>query len=84
MLCRQDPCVDGVVENGVNGWQYADGREFGTYLSAFCGDDALRARMSADAKASSEQFSAEAFGAAAERLYASVQEAAMPVAAGER
>ena len=84
VLCRRDPCVDGVVENGVNGWQYTDGREFGTYLSAFCGDDALRARMSADAKASSEQFSAEAFGAAAERLYASVQEAAMPVAAGER
>ena len=84
VLCRRDPCVDGVVENGVNGWQYTDGREFGTYLSAFCGDDALRARMSADAKASSEQFSAEAFGEAAARLYASVQEAAMPVAAGER
>ena len=84
VLCRKDPCVDGVVENGANGWQYEDSQTFCRHLSAFCGDAALRERMSREAKASAEKFSAEAFGAAAARLYASVQQEAMPVAVGER
>ena len=84
VLCRRDPCVDGVVEDGINGWQYDSGEDFGRCLSSFCGDKVLRERMRAAARESSEKFSAEAFGAAAERLYASVQEAAMPAAAGER
>ncbi len=84
VLCRRDACVEGVVENGVNGWQYEDGRRFGEYLSAFCSDGALRERMGREARASSEKFSAEAFGATAAKLYASVQAEAMPAAAGER
>lgn len=84
VLCRRDPCVDGVVEDGVNGWQYDSGKDFGRYLSDFCTDPALRRQMREAARESSEKFSAEAFGAAAARLYASVQEEAMPAAAGER
>ena len=84
VLCRRDPCVDGVVEDGVNGWQYDNGEDFGRYLSAFCADKELRAQMRAAARESSEKFSAEAFGAAAARLYASVEETVMPAAAGER
>jgi len=84
VLCRRDPCVDGVVEDGVNGWQYEDAESFGRYLSAFCGDAALRERMSREAQLSSERFSAEAFGAAAAALYASVQKEAMPAVSGER
>lgn len=74
VLCRKDPCVDGVVENGVNGWQYEDGGAFGEHLSAFCSDAALRERMGRAARESAERFSAEAFGRAAERLYLSVRE----------
>jgi len=84
VLCRKDPCVDGVVENGVNGWQYETGSAFGDHLSAFCTNPALREQMCAAAEESAEKFSAHAFGAAAERLYQSIQEAAMPTAAGER
>ena len=84
VLCRRDPCVDGVVEDGVNGWQYDSGEDFGRNLSSFCGDKALRERMRAAARESSEKFSAEAFGAAAARLYASVEEDAMPAAVGAR
>ena len=84
VLCRRDPCVDGVVEDGVNGWQYDSGEDFGRCLSSFCGDKALRERMRAAARESSEKFSAEAFGAAAARLYASVEEDAMPAAVGAR
>ena len=72
VLCLRDSCVDGVVENGVNGWQYEDGADFAARLSAFCGDSGLRRRMRQAALASSEQFSAEAFGRAAEALYRSV------------
>lgn len=82
VLCKKDACVDGVVENGVNGWQYETAGAFSEYLSAFCDNAALREKMSRAARASSEKFSAEAFGAAAESLYRSVQQDAMPAAAG--
>ena len=84
VLCRKDPCVDGVVEDGVNGWQYEDSAGFCRCLSAFCSSLELREQMSEAAKASSEKFSAEAFGKAAEKLYLSVEAETMPTAAGER
>ena len=33
-LCRQDPCLTGVIRDGVNGWQFRDGAEFRTASSA--------------------------------------------------
>lgn len=72
VLCCKDPCVDGVVENGVNGWQYENGAEFGRCLEEFCSSAGLRSEMSRAAEASAERFSGEAFGAAAERLYESL------------
>ena len=77
VLCRRDPCVEGVVEDGVNGWQYDSGEDFGRYLSEFCDSAGLRRQMSEAAKRSSEKFSAEAFGKSAERLYQSVARSAM-------
>lgn len=75
VLCRKDRCVDGVVESGVNGWQYETGEEFSRRLREFCGDRELRERMRRAAGISAERFSAEAFGAAVERLYRSVCDA---------
>ena len=72
VLCRKDPCIDGVVENDVNGWQYEDGTQFNRYLAEFCSDAGLRAAMSRAAWESAERFSGAAFGAAAERLYQSL------------
>lgn len=77
VLCRRDTCVDGVVEDGVNGWQYDSGEDFGRYLSAYCNSGSLREQMSAAARESSEKFSAEAFGKAVERLYQSVEHTEM-------
>ena len=84
VLCRKDPCVDGVIADGVNGWQYEDTEGFTAALAAFCGDRARREAMGRAARESSERFSAGAFGAAVERLYREVQRQWMPVAAGER
>ncbi len=84
VLCRRDPCVEGVVENGVNGWQYDTGDGFARDLAEFCGNPALQEEMHRAARDSSEKFSAGAFGAAAERLYQSLQRSAVPMASGAR
>jgi len=84
VLCRKDPSVDGVIEDGVNGWQYEDAAGFARALSGFCGDAERRREMGRAALASSERFSAEAFGEAMEKLYQEVQRQWMPMAAGER
>lgn len=72
VLCRKDPCLEGIIENGVNGWQYEDSREFCRCLAAFCGDKALRKQMARSARETAERFSAETFGRSAEALYRSV------------
>ena len=74
VLCRKDPCLEGVIENGVNGWQYETGEAFCLHLAQFCGDKALRKQMAQAAEDTAERFSAEAFGRAAEALYRSVLE----------
>lgn len=84
VLCRRDPCVEGVVENGVNGWQYDTGDGFARDLTEFCGNPSLQEEMHRAARDSSEKFSAGAFGAAAERLYQSLQRSAVPMASGAR
>ena len=80
VLCRRDECVDGVVEDGVNGWQYASAGDFSRCLSAFCDDPDLRRRMAQNAWESAERFSAGAFGRSVEALYLSVQGHPLPLA----
>ena len=84
VLCRRDPCVEGVVEDGVNGWQYESQEEFARCLAAFCGSGETRERMQRAAWRSAEKFSAEAFGAAAEALYLSLLGQPAPTAGGTR
>lgn len=84
VLCLRDSCVEGVVEDGVNGWQYENGESFARYLHAFCENSELRQQMRQAALASAERFSSEAFGEAAEKLYQSLQEQPVPMAAGAR
>ena len=45
VLCLRDSCVEGVVEDGVNGWQYETGEAFSQYLHAFCESGELRQQM---------------------------------------
>ena len=68
-LCRADPCIEGVIINGVNGWQYNDRREFSEKLSLLLSDRSLLAQMSKNAAASADSFSAELFGKRVEQLY---------------
>jgi len=68
-LCRQDPCLEEVIRNGENGWQYRSEEEFLEKLELFLGDTQLRKKMSAAALASAENLSAERFAQRAEAIY---------------
>lgn len=70
-LCRRDPCLSGVIEDGVNGWQFSTGAEFTDRLRTFLSDEALRASMSsAAAEGARRSFSAESFALRAVQVYA--------------
>ena len=68
-VCRADPCLAGVIENGVNGWQYETGRERDEVLHRLLADEPLRAQLARGAAASAAAFSEEAFGEKALALY---------------
>ncbi len=87
-LCRRDACLAGVVQNGVNGWQYDTAAEFCRYVRAFAADEALRRRMALAARQSAAEFSAPVFARRAAAVYeqqcAAAARAAHPGAAAVR
>lgn len=68
-VCRADPCLNGVIENGVNGWQYETGRERDEELNRLLTDELLRKRLARGAAAGAAAFSEEAFGEKVLALY---------------
>lgn len=61
VLCRADLCLDGVVENGFNGWQWKDEAEFASALNTIISDPALRGSCAKNALATAARYSAEHF-----------------------
>lgn len=68
-LCRADECLDGVILQGQNGWQYRTEAEFNAYLGEFYKNPACHEAMSAAARQVAEEYSAETFAQRAEALY---------------
>ena len=66
-LCREDPCLTGVIRNGENGWQYRDQADFLDKLSRFL--SCPRERLSRGARASAEEYSAQRFAERVEAIY---------------
>ncbi len=61
-LCKKDACLDGVITDNENGWQYATEAEFQQRLHDFITHPELRARLSQNARAIAvRDFSAENF-----------------------
>lgn len=56
VLCRADDCLDDLVEDGVNGWQYHTSEEFHHYLNLLCSDAMLRKKISDQALLSSARY----------------------------
>ncbi len=70
-LCRRDPCLVGVVVDGVNGWQFRDGAEFRTGVARLLKDPGLREEMSkAAAELARREFSIEMFARRTAAVYA--------------
>lgn len=74
-LCRKDDCLSGVIENGVDGWQFENGREFTAHLQEFLADEQLRASMRvAAAERARQNFSAANFVSRVTEVYAAAIE----------
>jgi 1,2-diacylglycerol 3-alpha-glucosyltransferase len=66
-LCRADPCLEGVILEGTNGWEYTDQQEFLQKLEIAQTRD-LR-EMGQTARRSARNFSAELFAERVEAIY---------------
>ena len=69
MLCKKDTCLDGIVTDGVNGWQYEDPAQFKAHILEMLDDISLRLRLGRGSLAASRRFSTEYFADSVELLY---------------
>ena len=69
LVCRRDPCLNGVLEHGKNGYSYRGRDEFGKYVKDLLGQEEKRAQMSAHSCELAKTFGTEAFGQAVGSLY---------------
>ena len=71
ILCKDDPCLDEVVENGENGFTYASPEEFETVLDYLLEDRAARQHIGKKAvESTQENYSTEAFAREVDEIYA--------------
>ena len=69
VLCRKDACVDGVVVDDENGWQYRDLAEFRARLEYFLEHREVWPALRAAALESSHRFSVPFFAQHVEQVY---------------
>lgn len=70
VVCKADPCLEGVVINGKTGYACATAEEMAGTIGKIPADDALRGELTANAGALvREKYSSEAFAATMERVY---------------
>ncbi len=68
-ICKRDACLDGVIINEYNGWQFESGKEFYSTLQKILSSKELLEKMSENAKISAEKFSSKAFAESVEGIY---------------
>lgn len=68
-LCRADPCLNGVIRDGENGWQFRDFSDFMSKLEMFRAHPELRRALAEQAAASARDYSAEEFARRVEAIY---------------
>ncbi|KAB8130731.1 glycosyltransferase family 4 protein [Gracilibacillus oryzae] len=69
-LCRKDPCLESVVENGVNGWLFETFREFEHYMKNIFEEQTVYKELSANAeKTAYDNYSSVAFAKNIEDTY---------------
>ena len=71
-LCRKDECLDGVITDGYNGFQYDSYEYFKIHLEYMLADEERRLVMAEQAMDDAVRFSTWEFGNRAEQLYRQV------------
>lgn len=61
VVCKYDPCIDGVIEQGFNGYAYKEPAEFAACIQAILENEGLRERMSANALSKANEYSSGVF-----------------------
>ena len=69
VLCRKDACIDGIVRNRENGYQYETWEEFRTACLYLAKDAQLRNLFSCQAVRTGMEFDAAQFGRKVEEVY---------------
>ena len=69
LLCKYDPCLDGVLIDGNNGFFFEDYAGFAEHLNDILIDENLRRSLHLNAYISSERFSTETFGKTVAQVY---------------
>ena len=71
LLCRQDPCLQEVINNGKNGYAYTTEEEFHSYLDMIQADSAWCKAAKEESLLVAKKFDKVHFGEQAEHLYLS-------------
>ncbi|MDO4750278.1 MAG: glycosyltransferase family 4 protein [Eubacteriales bacterium] len=74
LLCRKDPCLDPIIQQGVNGFQYETPDEFYSFSEQILSDAEWRARAGKESEKIAAVFDKHSFGEAAEAAYSFVLE----------
>ena len=69
VLCRADECLEDLIEDGYNGFQYHTKEEFLQYLSLLSSDHTLCDKLSSQAKASVIRYDRLTFAESVFRIY---------------
>ena len=72
LLCRQDDCLNDVLKEGENGFEYSNAEEFLQDIDAVLEDSQWREAASRRSEEIAESFGKKAFGDAIENIYESV------------
>jgi len=73
LLCRKDPCLDDVVKNGVNGYEYTTKEEFMLHLNDILMNAEWRKMAGEQSEKIAESFDKEHFVESVEDIYEAVQ-----------
>lgn len=73
LLCRKDPCLDDVIKDGINGYEYTSLEEFEEFLNDILMNPEWRKAASQQSEKIAESFGKEHFVESVEHIYAAVQ-----------
>lgn len=72
LLCRADPCLEGVMVQGENGYTFQDAAGFHYGLEAISSSEEWRNKAGCRSEEIAAAFGIEAFGDSVEEVYESV------------